>query len=164
MYIKQIKIDIIPEKLSNSVFNSKRWVENVYNPSNIKTHGIYNKNEELIGYFFTYHTQKLKFLKHITTPPYSPHFGLTYINPSENKAKQTSFDKKIITCVSNYINKQKAQIKTIALPQSVNYTLPFYWDKFKVVPNYTYLCDLTQKEEGLISAMDPKIRSAIKKV
>lgn len=161
MKIKKINIESIPSKLQTSVFNSRDWLS-IYG-NKISIHGIFNDNQELIGYFSTQKVKQLKLLSHTKNPTFSPNCGLIYINPAQNKAKKHSFNKKLTKLVSEYLSSIKTNIITLSLPPDINDTQAFYWDNYKVIPHYTYYQDLNKSYDDLFKCLEPKARSGLKK-
>lgn len=164
MYIKDIKyhsdsyLKLIAE--SGTVFNLPKWLD-IYG-KHILVQGIFNDNHELIGSFFLFEGRKLG-LKYCITPPYSPHIGLCYNNPAQSKANQQAFDKEVVTLVKDFLVKQKPKLVSIALPFTINDTQPFYWNNFKVVPNYTYRLALNRTEDELFNNLTSEKRKSIKR-
>lgn len=124
--------------------------------------GIYKDENQLIGGFYFMRTKKygLTFLK---LPPYTPHCSLFFVSESKNKSSVNSFSKEVITEVCNYISAQKSALTVLAFPSNIIDLQPFIWDKYKVIPNYTYRISLEQLLEDIRSNFDPKNRNAINK-
>ena len=142
------------------VFASKKWLSIYKNKLNII--GIYKTENQLIGGYFFLKTKKygLSFLK---LPPYTPHCGLFLINDSQNHSSINNTVKEIIGEVCNDISAQKCAITVLAFPHSVIDLQPFIWQKYKVIPNYTYQLNLNKTIEELKSNFDSKNRNAINK-
>jgi hypothetical protein len=102
-------------------------------------------------------------LKYFITPPYTPHIGLRYVNPAKSKANTLAFDKEIVTVVKDYIISLKPKLVSIALPFTINDTQPFYWDKFKVIPNYTYRLALNKTPDELFNNLTSEKRKSVKR-
>ncbi len=142
------------------VFASKKWLSIYNNKLNII--GIYKTENQLIGGYFFLKTKKqgISFLK---LPPYTPHCGLFFINDSQNTSAINSNAKEIITEVCNAISAQKSAITVLAFPHSIIDLQPFIWQKFKVIPNYTYQLNLQKSIDELKNNFDSKNRNAINK-
>jgi lipid II:glycine glycyltransferase (peptidoglycan interpeptide bridge formation enzyme) len=164
MYIKAIKYNTgAYQKLidiSGSVFNLPKWLD-MYGQQ-LLVQGIFNDNDELIGTFFLFEGKKLG-LKFQITPPYTPHIGLIYNNPAESKANRQAFDKEVVTLLKDHLVKLKPKLLSIALPFTINDTQPFYWDNFKVIPNYTYRLALNKRKEELFDNLTSEKRKSIKR-
>lgn len=164
MYIKNLSYN--EEKYKKlvseigSVFNLPEWLA-MYG-EDVIVNGIYNDNHDLIGTFFLFKSKRSG-LTYIITPPYTPHIGLCYVNPAQSRSNSLTFDKEVITLVRDHLNSLKAKLLTIALPFTVGDTQPFYWDKFKVVPNYTYRLGLNRTEDELFNNLTSEKRKSIKR-
>lgn len=142
------------------IWGSKAWLC-VYGEE-LTLIGIYKDENQLIGGFYFMRTKKygLTFLK---LPPYTPHCSLFFVSESKNKSSVNSFSKEVITEVCNYISAQKSALTVLAFPSDIIDLQPFIWEKYKVVPNYTYRISLEQSLEDIRSNFDPKNRNAINK-
>ncbi len=129
---------------------------------NIITIGIFNDNHELIGSFFLYKGTKWG-MKYIITPPYTPNIGLIYKNPAQSRANGQAFDKEIINLIKDYFISLKPKLLMLSLPYTIKDTQPFFWNKFKVVPNYTYRLNLNKTPEELFENLTSEKRKSIKK-
>jgi lipid II:glycine glycyltransferase (peptidoglycan interpeptide bridge formation enzyme) len=165
MYIKEINTDL-EEKYTGlfgcePAFSGFKWREHVHG-TNLKVYGIFEDDEQLIGAFHLYQSKKIGFT-FIKTPHYMPHIGLTYNNRSQNESSRLSFNKKIIEHVCEFIQSLQHGVISIALPPFVIDTQPFFWKKFKVIPNYTYRINLGLSIEEIEKRFSPEHRNSIKK-
>jgi lipid II:glycine glycyltransferase (peptidoglycan interpeptide bridge formation enzyme) len=142
------------------VFASKKWLS-VYSDS-LKVIGIYKDEHQLIGGFYFLIAKKYSF-NFVKLPPYTPHCGLFYQSESKNNSSATSFSKDVMTEVCRYVSAQKNALTILAFPSTVIDLQPFIWEKYKVIPNYTYRIDLTQTMESIKSNFDSKNRNVINK-
>jgi len=143
-----------------TVFNTLEWLE-IYS-RNVTVYGIFDKGDNLIGGFHLYREVR-KGMAVLHEPPFTPIIGPFYKNNSSNYSKQLDYSKKILKVVADFLLKQKVQVISCALHHSVVDTQPFIWEKFKVVPQYTYLMDLTKTENELWEAMASERRNDIRK-
>lgn len=163
MILKPIdNFDVFCEKAEPNigVFGSKKWLS-VYD-TKLTIIGIYKDEHQLIGGFYYVKTKKfgLTFLK---LPPYTPHCGLFYISESKNKSSVNNFSKEIMNEVCSYFTNQKSALTVIAFPCNINDFQPFIWNKYKVIPNYTYRINLENSIENIKSHFDTKNRNVINK-
>ena len=148
-------------KQFGSVFNSPAWLS-IYG-GGLKVYGIFDKGDTLIGIFNLYF-DRVKGFSHLKNPPYSPTISLVFKNPSSNIAKKHSFDKSIYKLIVDFVNGLGKTINTFTLPTTCNDMQPFIWNKYKVIPNYTYrfnLAGLTADE--VFAKFSPERRNDIKK-
>lgn len=166
MYIKEIdnfnNNNLFIEKSFQygSIFNSVEWL-NIYNEK-LKVYGVFNNQDILIGFFNLYFDKKFG-KKWIKIPPYSPNIAFYFENSSKNISNFNSENKKFINCLKDFLNQQNYGLLTIALPFNCVDTQPFIWDKYKVIPNYTYQIDLQATEDDILKAFQPERRNDIKK-
>jgi len=144
-----------------SVFNTRAWVD-IYDQQHLKVFGIFDRGGLLTGGFQIYHARRAG-LSFYRNPPFSPHIGLFYENRSVNPAKAQSAEKNMLTAVALFLKKLPWQVLSVALPVGFTDAQPFMWDKFKVVPGYTYRLDLTVPVEETYREMMPERRNDISK-
>ena len=165
MIIKQIEHKEIDNYIRSgqelgSVFNSGEWI-NMYG-KNLKIYGIFDKAGLLTGGFQLYQVKKYG-MNYYRNPPFSPHIGLFFQNKSQNKAKYQSTIKNTLTLISKFLRGLPYQVLSVALPPYCLDVQPFIWDKFKVVPFYTYRIDLAHSMEEIRNEMLPERRNDINK-
>lgn len=165
MYIKPIAYsDESYQKLAASkgnVFNTPKWLA-IYNPHNLILHGIYNDNHELIGSFSLYKSSKFG-MKYYITPPYSSNNAFLLVNPAQSVSNRITFEKDVHVCINDYIKGLSAKLFISAFPPSVVDTQVYFWNKFKVIPNYTYQLNLAPTAEELFEQLTSEKRKSIRK-
>ncbi|MGZ3921220.1 MAG: GNAT family N-acetyltransferase [Bacteroidia bacterium] len=142
------------------VFGSRKWLE-VYD-KRLTLVGIYKDEHQLIGGFYFMNTKKFGFT-FLKLPPYTPHCGLFFTSQSTNRSSINNFSKEILTEVCSYISKEKSALTVLAFPSSIIDLQPFIWEKYKVVPNYTYRIELSKSLEDIKANFDSKNRNVINK-
>lgn len=163
MILKPVKvIDLFTEKAEAAigVFGSKKWLS-VYGQQ-IELIGIYKDEHQLIGGFYFLKTRKYGF-NFVKLPPYTPHCGLFFVSESKNKSSSNNFSKEVMNDICTYFNEQKSSLTILAFPSDIIDLQPFIWDKYKVIPNYTYRIDLNKTIEDIKSNFDSKNRNVINK-
>ena len=142
------------------VFASESWLS-AYGDT-LSYVGIFKDEHQMIGGFYFMKTKKYgyDFLK---LPPYTPHCGLFYSSESKNQSSINNFSKEIISEVCTYITSLKPSLTVLAFPSSIKDMQPFIWDKYKVIPNYTYRISLEQTLEEIKTNFDSKNRNVINK-
>jgi lipid II:glycine glycyltransferase (peptidoglycan interpeptide bridge formation enzyme) len=155
-------LDVFFEVAESSigVFASKKWLS-IYE-NNLSIIGIYKDEHQLIGGFYYLNTKKYGF-KFIKLPPYTPHCGLFFNTESKNVASRNNFSKEIMSDICSYFSKQNSALTVLAFPYSIIDFQPFIWDKYKVIPNYTYQINLKKSFDDIKSNFDSKNRNAINK-
>ena len=162
MILKPINSDLYSEKAESiiGVFGSKKWLS-VYGDS-LNYVGIYKDDHQMIGGFYFMKTKKYGF-NFMKLPPYTPHCGLFFVSESKNQSSLNSFSKEIVTEVCTYISAQNSALTVLAFPSAVADMQPFIWEKYKVIPNYTYRISLQKTMEEIKSNFDSKNRNVISK-
>ncbi len=146
---------------AGSVFNLPNWLA-IYNPENIVTLGIFNLNNELIGALNLYKSKKAG-TTYYSVPPYSPSNGFTLINPAQSNANKIAFEKDVHEALIKHFALLKAALFISAFPTNVIDTQPYFWNKYKVIPNYTYQLPLNKTEEELFESITSEKRKSIRK-
>ena len=116
----------------------------------------------MVGGFYIFRSS-LFGIPFFTTPPHTPSIGLFYSNPAKNSSNRLGVDKEVMTAVSSFFMKNRFSIQRYCLPVGITDMQPFIWDKFKVVPYFTYWIDLKNTEQELQNRISPKLRNNIKK-
>ena len=159
--IKSTEYQELSQKIG-SVFNSPAWLS-IYG-SDLKTYGLYDNGGKLTGFFNCYLDTRARFIRHLTNPPFAPHIGLCFENPSQNPAKRTAYAKSVLKSLSEFFSSLPAQVITLTLPPQHLDMQPFIWNNFKVVPHYTYRLPLTGlSEKQILQGFSPERRNDLKK-
>lgn len=163
MILKQIdNLDIFCARAEPiiGVFASKKWLS-VYGDA-LTVIGIYKDEHQMIGGFYFLNTKKIGFT-FLKLPPYTPHCGLFYISDSKNNSSINNFSKEVMNEVCTFFSNQKSSLTVLAFPSNIIDFQPFIWEKYKVIPNYTYRINLEKSLEDIKSNFDSKNRNAISK-
>jgi hypothetical protein len=163
LILKQIdNLDVFCEKAEPAigVFAGKKWLS-VYGDA-LTLIGIYKDEHQLIGGFYFLNTKKYGFT-FLKLPPYTPHCGLFFMSDSKNHSSVNNFSKEVMNGVCDFITAQKSALTVLAFPSAIIDFQPFIWNKYKVVPNYTYRIDLQKTIEEIKSNFDSRNRNVINK-
>ena len=162
MILKEINSDQYVAKAEAilGVFASKKWLSAYWDT--LSYVGIFKDEHQMIGGFYFLKTKKYGF-NFIKLPPYTPHCGLFYQSESKNQSSINNFSKEIVTDVCNYISAQNAALTVLAFPSAVSDMQPFIWEKYKVIPNYTYRIELQKTIAEITANFDSKNRNVINK-
>lgn len=149
--IEESDIEKYYELASNygTIFNSKEW-HFIFNKK-IDLIGIYSEEGDLIG---GAHFQILKIkgiFKYCRVPFFTPNIGLFYKN-TENVKKSTkiSIQSEISEAFIKYLDREKYLLTIFSFPPTFLFLQNFYWNKFKVIPRYTYHIDLTKDLDEIL--------------
>ncbi len=163
MLVKEINTELLNSftaKETVPVFSSFNWVKLF--SEKLLLLGIFEEEDKLIGYCYFFSAKKNN-LSYLINTPYTPHCGLHYLNPSKNKSKKTSFDKKVMTHLAEYIEAHKFHFVDFSIPSTYVDTQAFYWKKFSVNTRYTYHLDLSPTEEELYANISSEKRKSLKR-
>ena len=129
----------------------------------IEIHGIFAKDGQQKGFFFTESLPRMKFLKSVATPRNMPNCQLTYVCSAKNPAKKNSELKNVMEAISHYVESLGNFIVSVSFPETWIDFQPFVWNKFKVTTRYTYQLDLSISEEELLVNLTSERRKNITK-
>jgi len=160
MYIQKLDFNNITKLAGAGIFNSVEWLA-IYD-ENLSVFGIFSANNKLLGTFNLYR-QKITFLNYFRNPHYSPTINLNIETEAKNKSKQLTEKKKFISLISDFIDTLPFHILSISFPPEFIDLQPFIWRKYKVIPSYTYLIDLSKSIIEIESDFSPERRNDIKK-
>lgn len=146
-------------KDENNVFCFDKWVD-IYSRK-IVFCGVFENNSKLQAAFY-YYKDTFCGIPYLHCPPFTPYNGFCLKINSKNFASQQGEAKKIIACIADYFDKLSATaIIRIAFPPNITDMQPFVWNKFKVIPNYTYRISLTQSIDDIFAQMSADKRKDI---
>jgi hypothetical protein len=143
-----------------SVFSDPLWAK-IFGEK-VTLYGIFGNDGNLVGGFMLA-KESMFGLPYYSAPAHTPSIGLFYSNPSKNSSNRISREKDILGELSAFLRKMNFAILRLCLPAEVKDMQPFIWDKFKVVPHYTYHIDLRLDENELRSRLSDKLRNHMKK-
>ncbi|MDR4506267.1 MAG: GNAT family N-acetyltransferase [Candidatus Scalindua sp.] len=143
-----------------TVFNSLDWL--LIFGDKVQIYGIYNKGGELTGGFHLYKEKKLGFSLYCD-PPFTPTIGPFLKVESTNPVSIMDTWKKLLSSLSDFIESMPYLIISLSLDRRIVDTQPFIWKKFKVIPGYTYLVNLSLSVDEIWSKMSSERRKNINK-
>jgi hypothetical protein len=164
IYIKELPIsDYVVYrshvKSCGNLFNSLEWLDNF---NGVKTYGIYDKHDLVIGGFSCACKEFLNF-RILLNPPFSPFIGPFFISQSQSNSKKINESKRVMTALAGYLQSPKNILVYLAFSPEIVDFQPFQWEKFHVSPNYTYILDLGKSESELFENMSVERRNDIRK-
>ena len=164
MKIKEVSEDILDEysKMAQnygSIFLAPSWLKN-YN--NVTIYVIYDDGNNLIGGFFLYKEKKFG-LTIYRNPPFTPFIGPFVKIEARNPVNIISKYREILSLMAEFMNGLDYSIISVSLGRNIIDTLPFIWRKFKVVPGYTFILDLSISLDDLYKNMAVERRNDINK-
>jgi hypothetical protein len=143
-----------------TLFGSREWATLYSN--HLQSFQIQGKGEHKIGSFVLFQKNKLG-VRYTITAPFASHIGLIAHSDSEKTESSQSFWKTIHQAIASYISTEKDALVEITLSTDHHDSQPYTWEKLSVRPRHTYLIDLEQRQEVMLSGMSPERRKNIKK-
>src|ERR1035437_4186833 len=159
MTVRQISKEELTLKTS-SVFYSEKWI-NILG-DNTKAYGIFNANEEIIGGFLL-SKEKVLGLNIFRQARLMTAIQLFYKNSSKNYSKHAGEEKKLMQMLADFFEELPYHILTVYFPAEYVDMQPFIWSRFKVIPYYTYIIDLSESVSVIEEKFAPERRNDIKK-
>ena len=156
---EQLTQFLVKNNIEN-VFLSEKFMECF---SEVKPYGIFSADNQLKGVFILQQFKRLKFLKQLSNPSFTPNCQLIFNNEAKNNAKKNSEEKKIMQAIVDFLENRKESIISISFPENWIDFQPFYWNNYKVITKYTYQISLAKTEEKILDSMSTERRKNISK-
>ena len=165
MEVRQITADEFGlfDALANkcgSLFNTTMWTS-LFSPF-ARSYGIYTKSGSLVGGFSIYldHRWGLRILRN---PPFTPTCGPFIELQATHPTSVAETRRKVLEAMALFLDRNSFAVVSLPLSPGIEDTLPFFWRRFKVIPNYTYILDLKQEDINLESGMSTTRRNDVTK-
>ncbi len=143
-----------------SIFHTARWTSMF--GQGLRRYGFFDKGGELIGGFFTYEEKKF-WLRLCHNPPFTPSTGPILNISAKNPVAIMNLWKKAVSLMAEYLDSLSYSVISFRLDRKIVDMQPFIWRKFKVVPIYTYVLDLTLLMDALWERMSNERRNDVRK-
>lgn len=165
MYIKEITADDHNKynglsTLYGSVFDSLRWTRMI--DGDIKHFGIYDAGNDLIGGFIGYTASKFG-ISIYRNPPLTPSIGPFLKIKNANPVGIMEKKKQVLTSIAEFIDKKNYPVISVSLSRDIIDMQPFIWRDFKVIPEYTYILQLSLPVDEIWRRMSADRRNSITK-
>ncbi|HQJ74809.1 MAG TPA: GNAT family N-acetyltransferase [Bacteroidota bacterium] len=149
---------------NSTLFNSSLWgkiINQIFNISNEVI--IFHNNGIILAGAIIYY-KKRYFIKTITKPPLTLYNGLLFNLPENQKNQKNIEIKHEIS--NNFINYLSKEYKFINFTTTIDFfdTRPFLWNKWIVLPQYTYILNLEDEKNiwnGFSSSLRRKINNCL---
>ena len=143
-----------------TLFNSLDWLTLFGNK--IKILGIFEDGGEMIG-GFSFYQERHWGLKIIRSAPFTPTCGPFIAVKALNPVAIIESRRKVLECIVEYLKNEAASVVMFPLDQKIVDALPFFWGDYKVVPNFTYIIDLSISLSNIKKNMSSAQRNHIAK-
>lgn len=143
-----------------TVFNRLDWIRLF--KGQMKPLGFFDGPNEMVGGVTLYSERRFGF-KVLRRAPYTPTSGPFLDIRSERPLSALEAWRAALTCLVEFIDQQKYALVMLPLDPKLADALPFFWNKYKVIPKYTYIVDLKQPIDFIVKNMAQKRRQNIAK-
>lgn len=143
-----------------TIFHSPEWTDLF--GAGLKRLGVFSKSGELLAGFhlFSVGLSKCQVLRN---PPFTPLCGPFMNISAHNPVAILEARRDVITALATFLDRREHALVTLSLGRNIKDSLPFVWRRFKVVPRYTYVVDLSLPQEERKRNMSPSRRNDITK-
>lgn len=124
--------------------------------------GLFTDGGELVGGLSLY-TERRWGCRIYRRAPFTPTCGPFLAVKSSNPVAVLEERRKALEAVADFIDRQRPALCMLPLDRNVSDALPFFWRGFKVIPQYTYLLDLSVPLDQIQKNMSPDRRNDVSK-
>jgi hypothetical protein len=143
-----------------TVFHSAAWT--ALFGDRLERYGVFQENGDLVAGFVL---QKLRVLGMtvLSNLPFTPQCGPLLRVKAQHPVAILKSRREILAAMAGFLDHGSHALVSLCLDPRVRDALPFVWRKFKVVPRYTYVLDVTASLEELQRNMSAVGRNQISK-
>ncbi|MCK5643435.1 MAG: GNAT family N-acetyltransferase [Gammaproteobacteria bacterium] len=160
--------EVVNKSPHGTIFHQIEWLQIVETHTKSKLYPlIVYKGSEIVGIFPIF-LQKKAFLKLVFSPP--PKCAIPYLGPilvNYDDLKQNNKEKLLNEFIKQVDNFIFTEIRPNYVSFSLSYQLLdarfFKWNGYQIVPEYTYVLDLSKGTDNLWMQMSRHLRNEIKK-
>lgn len=143
-----------------NTFNASSWAHLLGNTANL--YGFFDKGDRLCG-GFTVYTEKRVGARICRNPPFTPYMGPFLVPVALNPSAIQTATKHCLSLMSDFFDRLGCLVIRYTFNPSVIDMQPFIWRKYKCVPAYTYVLDLSYSTEDLWQRMASHRRNDIRR-
>lgn len=151
--------DALAERHS-SLFLRHDWLS-LFDPA-LQAYGIFEAGGGLLGGFTLFRERRWG-LPVVRCAPFTPSCGPFFAPKTQNPVAALEERRKVLECMRGYLDRESPAICMLSLDQGISDALPFFWHGYKVVPQYTYMLDLSRPSDQIRKNMSPVRRNDISK-
>ncbi len=145
---------------TGTLFSSPPWLD-LFGPR-LRRFGIFGDDGTLLGGFFIYVDRKAGF-RVWRNPPFTPECGPFLRIDATNPVATLEARRRLLFEIADFLNSAPTSLVLFPLTRDLGDALPFYWKKFKVIPNFTYILDLDRTMDEIWMGMSKTRRNDITK-
>lgn len=146
---EQPQFDALAEE-HGALFTTARWIA-IFG-SNLKRLGIYEAGGELFGGFCIYQQRKCGFCI-MTNAPFTRNCGPFLQVKAQHPVAVLELWRDALEALARYLRWKRPAFVYLRFDERLRDLLPLYWAKFRVIPSYTYILDLSASIESLLAGM-----------
>jgi hypothetical protein len=166
IHIRPISISNYRQFIDSKTIVTKRYATDpewlsIYGDK-LEINGIFDDGDNLVGYFFLFFGKKIN-QPYCITPPYTNTIHLHFSNQATNKASYQSVLKNLHSAIASYLIERKLILINIVFPPSYFDAQPYLWNDFEASLKYTYVLDLSQPIDTILSNYSSERRKNITK-
>jgi hypothetical protein len=143
-----------------SLFNRLDWLD-IFKQQ-MKILGLFDNGDNLVGGVSIYQERRWG-LKIIRRAPFTPTCGPFLIVRARNPVAVLEERRKALECMIAYLKLENPAVCMLPLDPHISDTLPFFWNVFKVIPNFSFKLDLSYPYSKIEANMSAKCRGHILK-
>ena len=143
-----------------TLFNRTDWLA-LFAPK-LQPLGLFDDGGKMVGGLSLYRDRRWG-LTILRRAPFTQTCGPFVAVKSQNPVAILEERRKALTCMVEFLDQQSPAICMLPLDRNISDALPFFWRGYKVVPQYTYLLDLSLSLDQLRKNMAPDRRNDISK-
>lgn len=143
-----------------TLFHRLDWLA-LFGPR-IQAYGLFDEGENLVGGLALHHARRWG-LDVVRSAPFTPTCGPFLAVKSQHPVAVLEERRKALDCLVQFLRARRPALCMLPLDQRITDALPFFWDRYKVIPHYTYLLDLTPAPEQLLRNLSAERRKNISK-
>ncbi|MDS4068154.1 MAG: GNAT family N-acetyltransferase [Candidatus Competibacter sp.] len=143
-----------------TLFNTTEWL--ALFGDQMQALGIFDNGDNLVGGLSLYRERRWG-LKIIRRAPFTPTCGPFLEVKARNPVAIIEERRKALDCLIDYIEEETPALCMLSLDRNITDALPCFWRGYKIIPNYTYLLDLTASLDQIYKNMSPTRRNDMTK-
>jgi hypothetical protein len=143
-----------------TVFHGEDWTATF--GDRLTRYGVFRRDGELVAGFHLYRTSLVR-LTVLRDPPFTPPCGPFISIKAKNPVAVLEERRDVLNAIAGFLDNRSHAVVSVSFDSGIQDLLPFVWRKFKVVPAYTYILDLSPSFDELKGRMSPVRRNDISK-
>ena len=145
-----------------SIYCQSWWMDAICGRENWDV-WLYRKGDDILA-AMPYYMERRGEYRYITKAPLTQSNGIVFRHdPKAKLQKRASFEEKVIDAAVVWLAKQGLDVYEQQYSHTFTNWQPFFWNRFKCIPRYTYIIEDTSDLEAVQANYSAKLRNDIKK-